>query len=150
VTRLGAGIGQMLERLCGEHERFELCGISFFVVAQEVWDGRDTEGVQRKLKLRAVGRLQIRGRNHVILCTHARTGDEAIPPRLAGLLTRRELQIATMVAEGWSDKAIARRLSISEYTVREHVRRMFHKANVSKRAALVSLICRLDPDGRAT
>ena len=33
---------------------------------------------------------------------------------------------------------IAHELGISEYTVREHMRRIFHKLKVSKRAALVA------------
>jgi DNA-binding CsgD family transcriptional regulator len=33
---------------------------------------------------------------------------------------------------------IAYDLGISEYTVREHMRRIFHKLKVSKRAALVA------------
>jgi DNA-binding NarL/FixJ family response regulator len=54
------------------------------------------------------------------------------------MLTSRELQIAYSVADGKCDKVIAHDLGISEYTVREHMRRIFHKLKVSKRAALVA------------
>jgi DNA-binding CsgD family transcriptional regulator len=57
---------------------------------------------------------------------------------LGDLLTRRELQVALLVAEGNCDKQIARKLGISGYTVREHIRRTFAKLNVSRRAAIVA------------
>jgi DNA-binding NarL/FixJ family response regulator len=48
------------------------------------------------------------------------------------------LQIVYSVADGKCDKVIAHDLGISEYTVREHMRRVFHKLNVSKRAVVVA------------
>ena len=57
-------------------------------------------------------------------------------------LTSRELQIATLIAEGQCDKEIARHLSISSYTVREHLRRIFAKLKVCRRSAVVSCLLR--------
>lgn len=57
-------------------------------------------------------------------------------------LTCRELQIATLIADGKCDKEIARQLGISSYTVREHLRRIFAKLKVCKRTALVSRMLR--------
>ena len=62
---------------------------------------------------------------------------EGTPP-ISSVLTSRELQIAYSVADGKCDKVIAYDLGISEYTVREHMRRIFHKLKVSKRAAVVA------------
>lgn len=54
-----------------------------------------------------------------------------------GKLTGRELQIAHKIGAGKGDKIIAFELGISQYTVREHVRRIFYKLKVSKRASVV-------------
>lgn len=57
-------------------------------------------------------------------------------------LTARELQIAHRISDGACDKVIAHTLGISEYTVREHVRRIFSKLGVCKRTAIVRLLWR--------
>ena len=56
---------------------------------------------------------------------------------IASLLTERELQIATLVAQGYSNKQIAIHLKISEWTVSSHLRRIFVKLCVDSRAAMV-------------
>ncbi|MBK8255355.1 MAG: response regulator transcription factor [Polyangiaceae bacterium] len=52
-------------------------------------------------------------------------------------LTRRETQIARLVAEGLVNKQIAHQLAISEWTVSTHLRRIFAKLGVETRAAMV-------------
>lgn len=64
------------------------------------------------------------------------------PPSAVACLTSREIQISYLIAEGKCDKEIARQLGISTYTVREHLRRIFSKLNVCRRAAVVSWILR--------
>ncbi len=49
------------------------------------------------------------------------------------LLTKRELEILKLLAEGLYNKEIAFRLSISEKTVKNHVSNIFKKINVSDR-----------------
>lgn len=56
---------------------------------------------------------------------------------LTSLLTARELQIATLVAQGLPNKKVAKKLHISEWTVATHLRRIFAKLNVDSRAAMV-------------
>jgi DNA-binding CsgD family transcriptional regulator len=56
---------------------------------------------------------------------------------VATLLTARELQIASLVAMGHSNKQISRSLQISEWTVNSHLRRIFLKLGVDSRAAMV-------------
>jgi DNA-binding NarL/FixJ family response regulator len=56
----------------------------------------------------------------------------------AEMLTERELQIASLVAEGMVNKQIADKLAISEYTVATHLRRMFAKLGVDTRASMIS------------
>lgn len=87
-----------------------------------------------------VGRIIINGERHVIMESPAPSEPENDVPKLelGDLLTRRELQVALLVAEGNCDKQIARKLGISGYTVREHIRRTFAKLNVSRRAAIVA------------
>ena len=53
------------------------------------------------------------------------------------LLTERELQLATLIASGQSNKQVANQLHISEWTVSAHLRRIFIKLNVDSRTAMV-------------
>ncbi|MBE9044162.1 helix-turn-helix transcriptional regulator [Pleurocapsales cyanobacterium LEGE 10410] len=53
------------------------------------------------------------------------------------LLSERELQIVDLVAHGKSNKQIAKKLKISEWTVSTHLRRIFIKLEVDSRAAMV-------------
>jgi DNA-binding CsgD family transcriptional regulator len=61
-------------------------------------------------------------------------------PRGPGLtrLSPRELEVATMVAKGRTNRAIAKALRISLWTVDTHMRRIFAKLQVSTRAAMVA------------
>jgi two-component system, NarL family, nitrate/nitrite response regulator NarL len=55
---------------------------------------------------------------------------------LAFGLTRRELEIVTAVVGGATNKTIARQFSISENTVKRHIRQIFDKVGVSNRTEL--------------
>jgi DNA-binding NarL/FixJ family response regulator len=50
-------------------------------------------------------------------------------------LTERELEVLDLIATGEANERIARRLSISEKTVRNHVSNIFTKLGVSDRTA---------------
>ena len=54
-------------------------------------------------------------------------------------LTPREIEVLGMLAEGLGNKAIARRLSISEHTVKFHVSSIFTKLNARSRTEAVTL-----------
>jgi len=54
-------------------------------------------------------------------------------------LTRRELEVLTLVAEGLSNPQIAERLIVSEHTVHRHVANIYAKLQVSSRAAAVAV-----------
>ena len=58
---------------------------------------------------------------------------------LVQALTRREIEVLGMLAEGLGNKAIARRLSISEHTVKFHVSSIFTKLNARSRTEAVTL-----------
>ena len=70
---------------------------------------------------------------------------------ILALLTERELQIAVLVAHGNPVKRVANRLGITDWTVKEHLRRIFGKLGVRNQAAMVfrcaELIQHLDRDG---
>lgn len=52
-------------------------------------------------------------------------------------LTERELQILHWIAEGMSNKQVAHQLSLSVYTVKNHVHRILNKLNASDRTHAV-------------
>ena len=62
-------------------------------------------------------------------------------PSLQGL-TPRELVILRLISRGESNKKIARELSISEHTVRAHVRTIMRKLEVANRVQAATLALR--------
>ena len=60
--------------------------------------------------------------------------------RLAGLLTRREGEVAALVATGLGNKQIAVRLGISLPTVKDHVHRILVKSGLPSRAAIAAAV----------
>ncbi|MCK2220355.1 response regulator transcription factor [Actinomadura sp. ATCC 31491] len=62
----------------------------------------------------------------------------AARPRPLPELTEREVEILDLVAAGLTNQAIARRLVLSEKTVRNHVSNIFAKLHVSDRSAAVA------------
>ena len=65
------------------------------------------------------------------------------PPRILPAptesLTNREVEVLSMLAEGLGNKAIARRLTISEHTVKFHISSIFSKLHASSRTEAVIL-----------
>src|SRR5262249_47761079 len=67
---------------------------------------------------------------------------EALPLRVmdargTALLSRRELEVVSCVAEGLSNREIAQRLGLTEHTVKNYLFRIFDKLGVSKRVEVV-------------
>jgi two-component system, NarL family, nitrate/nitrite response regulator NarL len=54
-------------------------------------------------------------------------------------LTNREREIVLALAEAFSNKGVARRLNISEGTVKVHLHNIYSKLGVKNRTALVAL-----------
>ena len=60
-------------------------------------------------------------------------------------LTRREEQIVELVLEGMSNKAIGRSCSITEQTVKDHLKHIYRKMGVRRRTALIATLLRFPP-----
>jgi DNA-binding NarL/FixJ family response regulator len=54
-------------------------------------------------------------------------------------ITKRELEILTLIAEGLSNREIAERIFVSENTVKTHSSRLFEKLNARRRTQAVQL-----------
>ena len=82
---------------------------------------------------------------------YARRHLEAIRRTIAGsmarpdseLLNSREREIVGHLAEGLSNKVIARRMGITDHTVKFHLKKIFSKLKVSRRRDAVSKILAL-------
>jgi DNA-binding NarL/FixJ family response regulator len=59
------------------------------------------------------------------------------PPRPVDTLTRREKTIISYLMQGWRNREISTHLSISEQTVKNHLRTIYDKVGVSDRLELV-------------
>ena len=73
----------------------------------------------------------------------ARLGGRATSAQRAGM-TRRELDVLRLVAEGLSNRRIAERLVVSEHTVHRHLANIYARLGVSSRAAAVALASERD------
>lgn len=78
------------------------------------------------------------------ICLHLSTWVAAVKPQENAqkreCLTPRELEIAELVASGLTNAAIGKELWITENTVKQALKRMFRKLEVSSRAELVAQI----------
>jgi DNA-binding CsgD family transcriptional regulator len=113
----------------------------FVAIPHKDWSAQQRNGGANE-EMRSAGSVRLDGVRHVLVERQDFEGAFEQPGSISAMLTSRELQIAYSVADGKGDKVIAYDLGISEYTVREHMRRIFHKLNVSKRAALVARLIR--------
>ncbi len=93
-----------------------------------------TEQSEEKV-FKEISYFEIQGQYCAII--EAKPNSNKNKPSLADLLTKRELQIASLVALGRVNKQIAKQLHISEWTVASHIRRIFDKLGVDSRAAMV-------------
>ena len=61
----------------------------------------------------------------------------AAPPRVFPELTERERELLILIAQGYTNTAIAEKLVLSPKTVRNHVSNIFSKLQVADRAAAI-------------
>ncbi len=62
------------------------------------------------------------------------------PGRGGGPLSRRELEVARLVAEGLTTAEVAERLIISPYTASTHLHRIYERLGISSRATLTRFL----------
>jgi two-component system nitrate/nitrite response regulator NarL len=68
--------------------------------------------------------------------------DRGVPDEIASLLSARELEVLLLLDEHLGTEDIARRLYISEHTVRSHVKSLLHKLGVSSRREALERLSR--------
>ncbi|MBR3508441.1 MAG: hypothetical protein IKO03_06720 [Lachnospiraceae bacterium] len=71
--------------------------------------------------------------SHIFAMLDERTEDEEE-------LTEREREVASLAAKGLHNKEIAKRLNISENTVKHHLKIAFQKMNIDRRSKLVDML----------
>ena len=83
-------------------------------------------------------------RARALLESIAATARPAAGPTAArpGGLTKREVEVLRLVAEGLNNQTIAERLFVSDHTVHRHVANILTKLSVSTRAAAVAQAAR--------
>ena len=74
----------------------------------------------------------------VALETSAHIGPKPSSEAKYAQLTRREIEVLHLVAEGLNNQTIAKQLFLSEHTVHRHLSNILNKLNVSTRAAAVA------------
>ena len=65
----------------------------------------------------------------------------------APLLTRREQEVAELIAKGYTNKAIAAELVLSPHTVGGHVERLFNKLGINTRAQVAAWLAQHQDQG---
>jgi DNA-binding NarL/FixJ family response regulator len=74
---------------------------------------------------------------------HERRAAELGAPPSTQLLSDREQQIAQLLRQGRSNRAMAAELFISEKTVEKHLARLYEKLKVNNRAAAVQALTQI-------
>jgi two-component system NarL family response regulator len=109
---------------------------------------RDAKPEQLKTAVVAVqqGELWIRRShswhllNELVTITRERNKIKEAVGELLANLTRREYEIATLVGNGETNKQIARRLAITERTVKAHLTEVFRKLDIADRLKLALIV----------
>jgi DNA-binding CsgD family transcriptional regulator len=83
-----------------------------------------------------------------VLSPYLEQAERALGPNPMSLLTRREREVADLVARGCSDKDISRVLNLAFGTVRSHLQNCFEKLHCANRAELAAFMARrIGPSG---
>lgn len=78
---------------------------------------------------------------HLMLIIERASRQDMVRSMLASYgLTPRETEVATLVLRGYSNRRVADSLVLTEYTVEDHLKRIFAKVGIRTRTALASKI----------
>jgi DNA-binding CsgD family transcriptional regulator len=114
--------------------------------AMQVFRTEDKRVHTRSVKIPAGGELITKSyrlpdsQNAAMTLAYQADGETAKALPVWSVLSRREQEIAELVAQGLTTKQIAEKAFVSENTVKQHLKRIFAKADVHNRAELVQLI----------
>lgn len=92
----------------------------------------EPEDLLAKLRRAAKGRVVV-DETLTTLLARALQADSGVPPAGDVALTEREREILALIADGMSNKIIARELQISDGTVKVHVKHLLRKLNLGSR-----------------
>ncbi|HEX3787903.1 MAG TPA: response regulator transcription factor [Pseudonocardiaceae bacterium] len=100
----------------------------------------DAEAIARALRAAAAGQSTMDGEVQRRLIEAATRGQRPATPsvELTDGLTAREIEVLRLIAAGLSNTEIARKLVVSEATVKTHVNHVFAKAGLRDRAQAVA------------
>jgi DNA-binding NarL/FixJ family response regulator len=111
-------------------------------------DGTSLDGMLAAISgsVDEVATLKAGNGDHPSLRSHDRPyNGEGQEDRLATLLSAREWEVLALVANGHTDKEIARELVLSLHTVKGHVRNVLRKLQVTNRTAAAAAFVTLIP-----
>lgn len=77
---------------------------------------------------------------HLVLLHRAKRAAQPVESAITQLLSPREREVLSLVADGLTTRKIAAALFIAPGTVRKHIDNLLHKLNVHNRAAAVALL----------
>jgi DNA-binding CsgD family transcriptional regulator len=80
------------------------------------------------------------GRGYLLRLSPLSPHDEVKDDGLDQKLSQRELEVARAVAQGLSTKRIAQELSLSVFTVQDHIKALYRKTGVNSRVGLARLV----------
>lgn len=98
------------------------------------------DALLRAIRQTAQGEQWVSPQAAVVLAAHVRNTLSSAAPAL----TERELEVLGLIARGYHNEEIAEKLTISEYTVRNHISNIFDKLNVKTRVEAVVSALNLD------
>jgi predicted ATPase len=115
--------------------------IKYYRTTLELLDLDDERRDSILLEMRKAASLADKGREAEKLCEAAAckpTGSSPLPANL----TQREAEVLKLVAQGKSNRQIARALGLTEKTVTNHLTHILHKTNCENRAAATAFAFR--------
>jgi DNA-binding NarL/FixJ family response regulator len=114
------------------------------LLARAPGDDRFSRRAEVALRTGESGVLQAHSRlvdgGSVVTVLELQRQHAGLDQRLLGLLTPRQSEIATLLAEGLGDREIAETLYLSRFTVQQHVKRIYRILGVDSRVALTRLL----------